>query len=992
MAFRIDQLAVYNLATVGGSITAGSFVKSGGTSSQFLMADGSVSTNPGWITSSSLSGYIKLTTVNELDGIVAHFRPVTAGSYTMMKFESKANQTSDYGWILVQDDSNNTNGAPSAEDIRMTIGVFNDFQGPGVHSDELWFQGGARLVQNVGSWDSEYNTIIGTPAAKVGGTSYEWRVNNTAKMSMDFSGNMTFNGSISATNFSGSSSGTNTGDQTNISGNAATATNSTQLGGYTLQNVVPYHSGSDFADGTLVVTNINAAVTSGDSFVMELTGKSYSSGNSPFGLLLQGYIYADTFINNSAISYGTTFPSVVVLNYSGNLAFWWPRISYWNSFSVHVREAGGSSSNRVTSISNSTEPSSAKKVTVTPFQSLHSGNYSSYALPLSGGTVSGAVTFSSNVNANGTYFNVAGYIDLTGALYLRNNVNYLNAAGNAWNTFLARNGEGFDAYVSRVFSTGHISSTGGNLHTNRGRVAFSSTAGDANHTIYNNYTNIDGEGSWDGMKMNVYNGLDVRTGAYTSPTTALQVRSFGITVQSGKVGFRNSGTTEFIQGESWTMGIYGYNSNDGFLFYQRDGSDVAHPCFHIGAWNNAGYAGWSNADSMITLVRGDGTKTDGTSYAGRGLSNSSYYSNIIKTTDRTVFRDIQGLHQFTGNVLVGGNAAFYAGDGGSSGQNTVVAINVRGLSAYPSLEFGTENNYVGVIRSYGNDIRYYAGHWRTVGTNASEDHTHSWYTSRNGSSDWSNAKMVLNHLGNLSLSGTFSSNGATLGCGVATGRSGYAPGTLNLVLTSSSSGSDGVCGIDFRSGNNYPSDGASIYFENSQTGSGEVARLVIRVENDTNDSILMRAGYHVYNATTVDIAGQGYTNPIFLWQAQGNNRMELNSSGNLICSGDITAYGSPSDIRLKTIKETIQNPIEKIKKISGYRFDWNEVNTTLKIKEDIGVIAQEIAEVLPELARINEDGYMSVRYQGLTAVLIEAVKEQQKQIEELKNKLDGLTK
>jgi len=130
-----------------------------------------------------------------------------------------------------------------------------------------------------------------------------------------------------------------------------------------------------------------------------------------------------------------------------------------------------------------------------------------------------------------------------------------------------------------------------------------------------------------------------------------------------------------------------------------------------------------------------------------------------------------------------------------------------------SLELGIENNYTGVIRSYGNDLRYYAGHWRTVGTNSSEDHSHSWYTSRNGSSDWSSAKMVLNHLGNLSLSGTFSSNGATLGCGVSTGRSTYAPGTLNLVLLSSSSGSDGICGIDFRSGNNYPSDGASIYFE-----------------------------------------------------------------------------------------------------------------------------------------------------------------------------------
>jgi hypothetical protein len=768
----------------------------------------------------------------------------------------------------------------------------------------------------------------------------------------------------------------------NISGNAATSSNSNQLGGFTLQNVVRYHSGSDFADGTLVVTNINASVTYGDSFVMEVTGKSYGSGPAPFGLLLEGYIYADTFINVGAISYGSWFPGPIrILNYGGNLAFWWPRGSYWNSFSVYVREAGGGSSNRVTSIGNSTEPASSKKVSVSVIQSLNSNNYGSYALPLSGGTVTGATTFSSNVNANGTYFNVGGYIDLSGVLYLRSNVNYLNASSNGWNTFLARNGEGFDAYVTRVFSSSHISSTGGNLHTNRGRLAFSSTAGDANHTIYNNYNNIDGEGSWDGMKMNVYNGLDVRTGAYNASTTALQVRSTGISVNSLKVGFRNGGLTEFIQGEAWTMGIYGYNSNDGFLFYQRDNSDVAHPCFHIGAWNNAGYGGWSNADSMITLVRGDGTKSEGSTYAARGLSNSSYYSNIVKTTSRTIFKDSQGLHEFSGRVDIG------AGDGGAGSQSTVVGLKVRGLGGYDSLELGIENNYTGVIRSYGNDLRYYAGHWRTVGTNASEDHSHSWYTSRNGSSDWSSAKMVLNHLGNLTVSG-----GATLGCGVSTGRSGYAPGTLNLVLTSSSSGSDGVCGIDFRSGNNYPSDGASIYYENSQTGSGEVSRLVLRVENDYNDSILIRAGYHVYNARTVDMASQGADNPVFRWQYLDNNRMGLDSSGNLTCSGDITAYGSPSDARLKTIKEVIQKPLEKVMSLNGYRFDWNKVNEMTNIKDDVGVIAQEVAQVLPELARTNDNGFMSVRYQGLTALLIEAVKEQQKQIEELKNKLDAVTK
>jgi hypothetical protein len=80
--------------------------------------------------------------------------------------------------------------------------------------------------------------------------------------------------------------------------------------------------------------------------------------------------------------------------------------------------------------------------------------------------------------------------------------------------------------VGRIGATSHISTSVGNLHTNRGRLAFSSTATDVNHTIYNNYLNIDGEGVWDGMKMNVYNGLNIRVGN-AGATSALYIDNVG---------------------------------------------------------------------------------------------------------------------------------------------------------------------------------------------------------------------------------------------------------------------------------------------------------------------------------------------------------------------------------------------------------------------------------------------------------------------------------
>jgi hypothetical protein len=125
------------------------------------------------------------------------------------------------------------------------------------------------------------------------------------------------------------------------------------------------------------------------------------------------------------------------------------------------------------------------------------------------------------------------------------------------------------------------------------------------------------------------------------------------------------------------------------------------------------------------------------------------------------------------------------------------------------------------------------------------------------------------------------------------------------------------------------------------------------------------------------------------WSEGG--RFVIDTSGNIWCTGDVTAYGAQSDARLKTIKEKVPNALDGVCKLNGYRFDWKEREVKITtFVEDIGVIAQEVKEVFPELARTGEDGWMSVRYQGLTAVLIEAVKEQQAQITEQKAQIDEL--
>jgi hypothetical protein len=194
---------------------------------------------------------------------------------------------------------------------------------------------------------------------------------------------------------------------------AGSATNSSQLQGYSAYSIVEesrgVHSGSDFPSGTLVQTDINADEWAGNSFVMEVSGKSYGSG-TPFKLAMEGYLYADTVINVSAMSYGSYFPGPVkVMRLNGTLAFWWPRGSYWNSFQVHVRNADGESWNRVTGISDSVDPPSAdKKVSVTPVQVIHTNNIASQSVSYA--TTAGALT-SMNISQ---FTNNSGYITSVG--------------------------------------------------------------------------------------------------------------------------------------------------------------------------------------------------------------------------------------------------------------------------------------------------------------------------------------------------------------------------------------------------------------------------------------------------------------------------------------------------------------------------------------------------------------------------------------------------
>lgn len=118
-----------------------------------------------------------------------------------------------------------------------------------------------------------------------------------------------------------------------------------------------------------------------------------------------------------------------------------------------------------------------------------------------------------------------------------------------------------------------------------------------------------------------------------------------------------------------------------------------------------------------------------------------------------------------------------------------------------------------------------------------------------------------------------------------------------------------------------------------------------------------------------------------------NPSSRLTISGDVNVTGIITAndFNSASDIKLKDNVKTIEDPINKIIKIDGVSFDWKNNS-----KPSMGVIAQNIEKVLPEL--VTDGDTKTVNYNGITGLLIECIKSQQKQIDDLNQRIDNLSK
>lgn len=122
----------------------------------------------------------------------------------------------------------------------------------------------------------------------------------------------------------------------------------------------------------------------------------------------------------------------------------------------------------------------------------------------------------------------------------------------------------------------------------------------------------------------------------------------------------------------------------------------------------------------------------------------------------------------------------------------------------------------------------------------------------------------------------------------------------------------------------------------------------------------------------------------------GNDRFYVGCSNGIFCDGDVVA-SYLSDERYKENITPISGCLDKVLSLDAISFDWNELQNTYSGR-DVGLIAQQVQEIAPEIVKKRKDGFLGVKYEKIIPLIVGAIKEQEDELESLEAQLDEIIK
>ena len=183
----------------------------------------------------------------------------------------------------------------------------------------------------------------------------------------------------------------------------------------------------------------------------------------------------------------------------------------------------------------------------------------------------------------------------------------------------------------------------------------------------------------------------------------------------------------------------------------------------------------------------------------------------------------------------------------------------------------------------------------------------------------------------------------------------------------------------YRTGNITLQSGSNVTITEPSTGVFNISSTDTNTTYSNLNQFTNGPGYTTYSSNqATDNNSNVHFEGLMVGQTSGS------TANTIRCVGDVVAYYS-SDERLKDNITPIENSLEKVGQLKGYEFDWNDKQEVYE-GHDVGVIAQEVEKVVPEIVETREhDGYKAVKYEKLVPLLINAINELKAEVEELKS-------
>jgi hypothetical protein len=379
---------------------------------------------------------------------------------------------------------------------------------------------------------------------------------------------------------------------------------------------------------------------------------------------------------------------------------------------------------------------------------------------------------------------------------------------------------------------------------------------------------------------------------------------------------------------------------------------------------NAGIATYASNAGIATFATTAGIATYATN---AGIATYATNAGIATYADTAGFSTFSGYASNAGIATYADTAGFSTFSGYATTAGIATYATTAGIATFASnAGIATYASNAGIATYASNaGIATYASN-AGIATYASNAGIAT-YASNAGIATYASNAGIATYASNAGIA-TYASN-----AGIATTANNVSSSininTSGIITATSFSGSGtNLTGIvtSIVAGTNITVSGSTGQVTINSTGGGGGGSIAILDNTSTNDTFYVG----IASTTTGDLATLNVS----------STKLTFNpSTGNLVAGGTVTAN---SDEKLKENIKTIENALEKVLSLRGVEYDRIDTGD-----HQIGVIAQEVERIIPDV--VYGDETKSVAYGNIVGLLIEAIKDQNKRIEELERRLEG---